>query len=131
VAPGDAGDVGQLVGEDRLLVELAVAVRVFEDEDAVAAFLARLQPLGVGEALDDPEPTAVVEREAHGLDDVGLAREKRDLEAFGHGHLSGRLVGLEGGGLGQEEGEQQVHHPYSTPEEIRREESVAAVYRYS
>src|SRR5262245_25132918 len=110
VAPGDARDVRELVGEDLLRVELPVTVGVLVDHDAVASLLAGLHPFGIGEALDDPEPAPIVERESHGLDDVGLAGEEGDLESFGDGHLPRRFFRLERSGLGEQESEQQRHH---------------------
>jgi hypothetical protein len=58
-----------------LRVELAVAVGVFEDHDAVASLLSGREPFGIGEAFDDPEAAAVIRRKP-GLDHVGLAGEQ-------------------------------------------------------
>src|SRR6185503_4572141 len=74
-------DVIQLVIKDGSLVEAAVAIRVFEDEDPVAP--SRF-PIWIGIVLGDPDPPAVVEAQADRLADVRLAREERYRESLGH-----------------------------------------------
>ena len=88
----DAGEVHAIVEEQSLLLELAVAVGVFEDHDAVAAFAVET-PLRVAEALDDPEPPAGVEGHGNRLHEVRLAGEQRDVEALRHGHRLGGFTG--------------------------------------
>src|SRR5262249_56334364 len=61
------------LGPDGHLVGLAVAVGVLQDFDAVARLLAPRGAPGVLEALDDPEPAALVHGEGDGVDDVRLA----------------------------------------------------------
>jgi hypothetical protein len=59
--------------------------------------------LGIGKAFDDPEPSAIVEVERDGLQDVGFASEELNAEAgrdgdFLQGFLRGE--GAIGGLLG-------------------------------
>ena len=85
VAEVEAGGDVEAVGEDRDLVELAVAVRVFEDLDTILT-----RPGGearVFDALGDPEAAALVEGHGDGVHDVRLAGDQLDGEAVGHGHL--------------------------------------------
>ena len=72
-----------------LLVELAVAVGVLEDQNLVAVLalvLGQERPgrrvaSRVDVGLDDPQPAAVVDAERDRLVHVRLAGEERDLEA--------------------------------------------------
>src|SRR5207253_9197814 len=68
-----SGDVGKPVVEDLARVEMAVAVGVFENEDAVVARSAVGLPVRIGQALGDPEPATIVKREADGLHHGALA----------------------------------------------------------
>ena len=96
----DAADEVQALDEDGALVELAVAVGVLEDQDAVA--WPRLSGAADRDSvvrLRHPEPAAVVDGEGDRLMHVRLAGEQRDLEALGHGHRLGRLLGRQAGVL--------------------------------
>ncbi len=65
-------------------VEPAVAVGVFEDQDAVAEpEVELLGLLGVGVVLGDPEPPAAVPGHGDRVLDVGLGGEDRDVESLG------------------------------------------------
>ena len=76
--------------EDRARVDPAVAVGVFEDDDAV---LAGRLPVAVVERLGDEQSAAIVEAERDRLHDVRLGGDERDGEAVGNQHRSGRLLG--------------------------------------
>ena len=103
-------------------VELAVAVGVLEDQDAVRA-RGSAQPDGIRVVLDDPEPPLRVDGEGDRLDDVGLGGEEGGVEPLGQGHLAGGLrrrdgparpVGrvrerADGGGKGQDLGNVSRH----------------------
>ena len=78
------GDV-QPLGEDGDLVDLAVAVGVFQDLDAVAARAGGLAR--VFEALGDPDAAPLVERHRDRVDDVRLARDELDREPRRDRHL--------------------------------------------
>ncbi len=100
----DAGEVLDVVGEDGAFVVHAVAVGVFEDDDAILARFRIGLPVGIRVALRDPDSPAIVEAKRDRLHDIGLAGEEGRLEAgrqrhFLRGDASGqRLVLGEGGG---------------------------------
>ena len=81
----EAADQVQVIGEDLAGIEAAVAVGVFEDEDAIARLSLR-HPPRVGVGLGDPETASVVDRHRDRLNDVGLAGEKGDFEPRRNGH---------------------------------------------
>src|SRR5205085_297058 len=62
----ETGNVIELVVEDGAFVEMAVAVGIFEYDDAVG--FAVWRPFGIGEIFSDPDAAFVVEGEADGLD---------------------------------------------------------------
>ena len=72
-------DQVQTLDKDLARVVPAVAVGVFEDQNAVAALALRRTPR-VFVGLGDPQPAAVVDRHGDRLMHVRLAGEKRDLE---------------------------------------------------
>ncbi len=86
---------------------LPVAVGVLEDEDAVAA--GRI-PLRIRVRLGDPDAAAVVEREADGLPDVGLAGEEGEGEALRDLELARRFLGRHRLLQGSEEKEVEHGH---------------------
>ena len=95
----------EMVGEDRELVGLAVAVGVFADLDAVIALLlVFLHAMRVIRGLADPEAAARVPRERDRLHDVGFGSEEHQLHVGRHlGSLHAALDGerfLEGQRLG-------------------------------
>ncbi len=107
----EAADEIELVGEHLAPVEPAVAVRVLEDEDAIAAF-ALGRPQRVAVRFRHPQAAAIVERERDRTDDVGLGGGQRHREPLGHGHrarrfgarqarMGGRFEWREGAGLGR------------------------------
>src|SRR5262249_36603632 len=73
----------------------AVAVGVFQDLDAVARFLPLGCPFGVLEALQHPEPAALVDGESNGVDDVRLGRKDLDLVPRRYLEPLHRFFGLE------------------------------------
>ena len=68
------------LGEHRPLVADAVAVGVFEDDDAVPRGLPLRRPARVLEALDDPDPALLVDGERDRVDHLRLAGEQLHLE---------------------------------------------------
>ena len=84
---GDAhGDGEDLVGEHGRLVRLAVAVGVFEDLDLVGIFDALKSLVAAAgepviEPLGDPDASARVDVDIGGVDEQGLGRPQRRLEA--------------------------------------------------
>ena len=92
VADLDAGEHLHVVGEHLARVEAAVAVLVFEDEDAVAqAEVELLAALGVGVVLGDPQPPARVPRHRDRVLHVRLGGEDGGFEAGRQPHLRRRL----------------------------------------
>ena len=85
-----------MIEEDGGLVEGAVSLGVFEDEDAILGFAGAVGVVGV---LEDPEAAAVVEGVGDGLDDVGFASDELCPEAFGQNELCGGLSGGKCGGF--------------------------------
>ena len=86
----EPGRAVQAVGEDGLLVGLAVAVGVFEDQELVVHLLLGL-PVRVGRPAGDPEPALGVERHLHRLGQLGellLGGEQVDLQVLADGHLA-------------------------------------------
>ena len=88
----DAREVDAVVENDGFLVECAVAVGVFEDDDAIFAAFAILAPFGVHHAFDHPHAATVVEGECDRLDDVRLTREQRGFEALRQRELGSGLL---------------------------------------
>jgi hypothetical protein len=91
----EAGEVHEVVLEDGALVEPAVAVDVFEDDDAIFSgglWIGVVVPAGIGQALGHPHAPAVIEREGDRLNDVRLGREDRGGEAGRQRHLRRRLL---------------------------------------
>ena len=86
----EAADEIELVDEHLAPVEPAVAIRVLEDQDAIAAF-ALGRPQRVAVRLRHPQAAAIVDRERDRTDDVGLGGGQRHREPFGHGHRARRL----------------------------------------
>ena len=83
--------------EDLARVELAVAVGVLEDQDAVAdGVLPGSARAFVRVALGDPEPPALVEGHRDRLRHVGLGGEERGLEAVGNAEQFERLLRTKG-----------------------------------
>jgi hypothetical protein len=94
----DPAQVAAIRQEHFFFVKAAVVVFVREDGDAVLrGFRADGHPVGVGEALDDPEAAALIESESDGLHHVGLAREKRRAKTVGQTERFGSLLGRERG----------------------------------
>ena len=94
----NAADEVQFLHEDRALVELAVAVGVLKDQDAILAFTLE-GALRIVHALDDPEPSTVIQAEGDGLHHVGFAGKERRLEAGRQGHFFGGLRAGQAGEL--------------------------------
>ena len=75
----------ELIGEDRELVGLTVAVGVFADLDAVVALrLVFLHAVRIIASLADPEATTRVPGERDRLHDVRLGGEEHQLQVGGH-----------------------------------------------
>ena len=90
----DVGDAERrdqilLLGEDRDLVGLARAGRIFKDHDAVA-FLASSGLAAVVDAFGDVHPAAFVEIDVGRIEDLRRGRPDRDLETFRHREEFGR-----------------------------------------
>jgi len=119
--PLDAGEVGELVGEDDGFVGFAVVVGIGEDEDAVA--VAGIE-LFAGQFVEsvvfgDPEAARGVPGAGDGVADLGFGGEDGDVEAVGDAEggggfggregFAGDLFGVDGGGegLGGEGGERE------------------------
>src|SRR5262245_10555132 len=91
---------------DRDFVRLAVAVRILQNLDPVARPFPWRRAFGILEALDHPEPAALIDGERDRIDDVRLGREhldfppRRHLEALDgffrrQVRLAGRLAVVE------------------------------------
>ena len=94
VADFDARDEIEAILKDRDLGVGAILLHVFQNQDAIgAATIGAL--LRIGHAFHDPEAAAFVKTHRDWLDDLGLSRDERDLEAFRQRHRLHRL----GGGL--------------------------------
>ena len=85
----------QVVGEEGVLVGLAVAVGVLDDRDPVAAHPLRLHLVGVVDRLGDVEPAEVVPGHRDRLEDLRLGDEEFRLEPAGKGEVLLRLLGRE------------------------------------
>ena len=87
----DATDEVELVGEDGPLVELSIAIHVFENQDAVAGLFG-FDPHRIGIGLGHPQPAPRVDGHRNRLLDVGFTGERRDPEPLGNGHGLGGIV---------------------------------------
>ena len=85
----EARQVGRVVAEDLALVKVPRIFAVAEDQHAIVP-LGR--PVRVRIALGDPQPAAIVGREADRLRDVRLAREERHMKAIRNCHVPWRLL---------------------------------------
>ncbi len=85
-----------MIGKDLAGIEAAVAVGVFEDEDAISRLCLRHSPR-VGVGLGDPEAASIVDRHCDRLNDVGLAGEEGYFEARRHGHCASCVFGAQSG----------------------------------
>ncbi len=89
VADFDTGEIAAVIEENRTFIEFAFPFGIFEDDDFVFTG-AILRPVGIGEILDHPKPTPVVEAHGNRLNNIGLAGEERDIKPLGYLHpLSG------------------------------------------
>src|SRR5262249_13861461 len=87
-----------LIPEDGTFIETPVVIGVLEDQHTVAVFnvpVAAMTAAGVGVALGDPEPAAIIDRHADWLLHVGLTGEQGDVKArrdryLAQGFLRGR-----------------------------------------
>ena len=68
------------IGEDRELVRPTIAVRIFENLDAVVARLAVQNLVGIIDGFDQPESSALVEIEGNRFNDVRFTGEELDGE---------------------------------------------------
>jgi hypothetical protein len=85
----------QVLGEDGLLVGLAVAVGVLDDRDPVAPHAPGLHLVRVVDRLGDVEATEVVPGHRDRLADLRLGDEQLGLEPLGHREVLDRLLGRE------------------------------------
>ena len=76
----NAADEAEAFGEDRALVEGAIALGVFKNEDAVLAG-ARCARLRVAHALHHPQASALVPAHGDGLHELGLSGDEFGFEA--------------------------------------------------
>ena len=99
VADFDARDEVETFLEDRDLGVRAVLLHILQDQDAVGPLPFRTL-LRIAHAFHDPEAPAFVEAHRDRLNDLGLGRDERDLEAGRERHrahrVGGRLAGLIG-----------------------------------
>src|SRR5207245_1040564 len=118
-------EISPFVVEDGALIEVAVAVLVLEDHDAVRSLVGR-GPVRIGQAFDHPEPAAIVEGESDGLDDIGLTGEEGGAKPIGQRHPARCFPWWDGpvrpagrwGGKEDREGEEGKHvrrHGFSIP----------------
>ena len=80
-------------GEYRSLVRFAVAVGIFQHDDPI--LLRRVEvhfAFGIGVALGDPQPSALVGRNRDRLLHVRLVSEQLDAKPFRHLHLGQRFL---------------------------------------
>src|SRR5262245_19387682 len=98
----DAGDVAQPFVEDLTRISAAIAIRVFEDDDAI---LTGRLPGAIVERLGNPQPAAIVDAERDRLHDVRFRREEGRTEAIGQHHGASGLLGVKrpGGALLREQ----------------------------
>src|SRR5439155_2332736 len=90
----NAADVAAFVPKDLAMVEMPRARAIFENQNSVmAAFPPILFPLGIRPALNDPEPTAIVERERDRLHDVRLPGKERHVKPVRQSHVLRRFRG--------------------------------------
>ena len=109
VAVFDGGEVGAVFPEDFAFVVFAVAVGVFEDEDAVAeGGVPAVGVFGVGVVFGHPEAAACVPGHGDGLLDIGFGGEDNAFEAGGELHGGGGFFGGHGGALFGVEGGGEV-----------------------
>jgi len=95
----ESTDEIEFILEDFADVGFAVAVGVFEDEDAVLAF-GGFAFEGIGIGLGDPEAAPIINGHGDGLLDVGFTGDEESFEACGENHFPGGFLGGESGVLG-------------------------------
>ena len=78
-----AGDI-QSLHEDRELVRLTVAVRVFQNLDPV--FTRSRFTTGIFERFRNPEPASFIDCHSNRIDDIGFSRHDLNRKPFGNGH---------------------------------------------
>src|SRR5260370_36144035 len=93
--------IGKFVTKDLARIKSTVAVAILEDEAAIAPFGAFRQPVRIRQALRDPKPAPVVERERDRLHQIRLTGEQGHLETGRHGHELGGLGRGKGFGMGR------------------------------
>ena len=97
IADFDAREPHTLVPKDGALVEPAVLVGVFEDEDAIAQRgVPPVRVLRVSVTFRDPESAARIPRHRDGLLHIGLGGEDLALESGREFHGPGRFLGGHG-----------------------------------
>ncbi len=83
---------GNAIEEDLPRVELPVAIRVFEDQDAAVAIGGEARAACfIVTVFSNPKPPAIIPAERHRLRDHRLHRSKLRLETLRHGHFRHRL----------------------------------------
>jgi hypothetical protein len=93
---GDRRGDAQLLGEDGELVGPAVAVGVFTNANAVAAFAFALQFVGIVVGLADPQPAPLVPGGKDRLAaELGFGDEEFRLEIFRRDEVLERFLGVE------------------------------------
>src|SRR5262245_61327556 len=102
----------------RRLVRFAGALRIFEDDDAVAFFAVErllVQPAAVIHRLADPDAALVVDVDAGRIDEQRLGRTELEFEAVGDGEgffgFVGRELGKEGRNDNENHEEQRREKP--------------------
>ena len=95
----NAGAKGELVGEEFLYVENAVAVCVFKYLDASDGLIGMGAAVDVVVVFHDPDAATVIEGEGDGFANGGLGGKNTDLKAILDVHLGDGFSGLEEGGV--------------------------------
>ena len=93
VADFEAADEVEIVGEDFVGFERAIAVLVLENDDAIAGFFVGASPR-IGEGFGDPDAAPAVEGESDGLAELRFAGDGFDLETFRDEDATGDVVWL-------------------------------------
>src|SRR4029077_16714934 len=84
----------QSLDKNGAAIELAVAVGVLEDDDAIFPF-ALLGSLGIGVGLGNPEPASMIDGESDWLLHIRFAGEESRLESWRENHLARGSLGRE------------------------------------
>ena len=87
----------QSIGKNSNFVGAPIAVRIFEDFDPIARFLARLGAEGILVKFQHPEPPPFIPGHGHGIDHFRLGSEEADFKTGRQTKPLLRLFGRKGG----------------------------------